>query len=308
MNKSAAIMLSAYNGEKYLREQLDSLLRQENVAVEIFVRDDGSSDSTRNILSEYESNNGNFHVDYAQNAGVGNSFMRLLYFVPASFDYYAFADQDDIWESDKILKAVELLEKSGASLYASNQECVDKSGVSLGLRYDTSCYINLLPDEIIGKNMLAGCTMVFPHSFFEILREESRRPSESLLRNRIHDVWVAAVASLHSGIVYDERSFIKYRQHENNVVGASEGGIRKKLKNRMKKVRNKELRNGRSLLAKELIEKFPEAVEKYPLVKVCANSKTLAGKKQILKHGKRLRASTGESGFAFFIKVMSGLF
>jgi len=306
--KSVAILLSTYNGERFLREQLDSILAQKEVDIRLFVRDDGSSDGTKNILTEYAEKNPNIHLDFAENVGVGNSFMNLLYSVPDTFDYYAFADQDDIWEENKVAEAVLLIEKEGALLYASNQECVDKEGNTLGLRYKPDRDIHLTPVGILQENMLAGCTMVITNGFYKILTEESRRPSTALLHNRIHDVWLAVTASLFDGIVYDGRSFIKYRQHENNVVGANSGGFKKKLKSRTKKLFHSEYRNGRSMLARELCLKFPEEVKKFPLVEYSAKAKKFKYKAKLLKNQKQLRSYTGESYFGFFIKVLFGLY
>ncbi len=302
-----AVIMSTYNGEKYLAEQLDSILNQSDVEVEIFVRDDGSSDGTGNVLVGYAEKFSNIHIELAQNVGVGNSFMNALYSVPDMFDYYALADQDDIWEERKIIEAVQLLQKSNKLLYASNQECVDKSVNSLCLRYKEDADIHLSPVSVLSENMIAGCTFVFSKEFFNILKKEENRPEPLLLKNRIHDVWIAMVASLFEGIEYDSRSFIKYRQHENNVVGAK-SSFAKKIKGRIKKIRKAEFRNGRSLLAKEIVEKFPQQAERYPLIKVCSKAKSLKDKYKILKNQKELRSYTKESYFGFFIKVLFGLF
>lgn len=299
---SVAVLMSAYNGEKYIREQIDSILNQQGVEVSLFVRDDGSCDSTKVILDDYQKR-GLTTVYYGDNLGVGNSFMQLLYTVPASFDYYAFADQDDIWATDKLIRAIEMLQDSGKALYASNQECVDYQGKSLGLRYEQDKFIHLLPEQIISRNMIAGCTMVFTSKLRDVMAAQDSRPSESLLRNRIHDVWVASAASLNGGIIYDSLSFISYRQHGNNVVGAYEGGFVKKLRQRLKKLSNKEFRKGRSALAKELMRCFPSAAAQFPLVGVCAG-----GKSGVLKNSKILRSYTGESYLGFTVKVLLGLF
>lgn len=301
---SVAVLVSTYNGEKFLREQLDSILCQKDVEVEIFVRDDGSSDMTKDILTEYETKYGNFHVEFAQNVGVGNSFMNLLYSTPETFDYYAFSDQDDIWLDNKLIEAVELLEKSGKLLYASNQECVDKDGNSLGLRYGDNDVMHLTPVAVMSANTLAGCTMIFNNRFFRILSDKDKRPTAELLRNRIHDVWVTSVAALYNGVVYDERSFIKYRQHGANVVGAYRESLGKRTKKRVKKLFNNELRNGRSKLARELCEKFVNESAEFPLLKICASGK----KRQILKNQKELRSFTGEGYWGFKAKVIFGLF
>lgn len=300
-----AVLMSTYNGEKYLCEQIDSIMSQTGVQVDLFVRDDGSSDATKKILAEYAENFSNIHIEFAENVGVGNSFMNLLYSVPDTFDYYSLADQDDIWEAEKLVEAVNLIDSN--YLYSSNQECVDKYGNSIGLRYAKDAYIHLTPESILECNMIAGCTMVLSNNFFKLITKEINRPSPSLLRNRIHDVWIAMVASLFGGIVYDTRSFINYRQHENNVVGAK-SSFSKRVKAKIKKLRHSEYRNGRSLLAKEIAEKFPEEAENYPLIKICSQSKSFKGKIKILKNGKRLRSYTKESRFGFFAKVMLGLF
>lgn len=299
---SVAVVMSTYNGEKYLREQLDSILAQSGVDVFLFVRDDGSHDGTHDILSEYESNYDNVTVEFAQNVGVGNSFMNALYSIPDTFDYYAFADQDDIWCDRKLAEAVALLQSSGKALYASNQENVDKDGNSLGMRYSANMNIHIEPIAVISRNVLAGCTMVFTRDLFAKLTDESSRPSEELLRNRIHDVWVAAAASVNGGIVYDERSFIRYRQHGNNVVGAYDGGVKKKIKTKIGKLFHSSRRNGRSTLARELIKCFDSA-DKFPLVADCARRK----KRALWKNGKQLRSYTGESSFGFFLKVLFAL-
>lgn len=307
MNR-VAVLMSTYNGERFLREQIDSILAQRDVEVELFVRDDGSEDGTEGILSEYAEKFANVHYKMCENVGVGNSFMNLLYDVPGDFDYYAFSDQDDIWLPEKISEGIKKLEESGALLYSSNQRCVDKDGKELFLRYLEDTHINQTPEEIMTCNMISGCTMVFGVEFYRILTEENHRPSAELLKTRIHDVWLAEVASLYGGLFYDKRAFILYRQHENNVVGAYKAGFFKRLREKRKKLKNGELRCGRSKLAKEICEKFPGQCANHALLEICANPGKCKGKRKILKNGKQLRAFSGEGRFAFFVKVMMGWF
>lgn len=301
---TVAVLMSTYNGEKYLAEQLDSILRQQDVALTLFVRDDGSSDGTKTILDAYAQKYDNIRVTYADNVGVGNSFMELLYAVPDNYDFYAFADQDDIWLATKLTEAACKLNESGAALYGSNQECVDKDGNSLGLRYTENVDIHMDPISILSANMIAGCTMVLTNELYSKLVNARARPSSALLRNRIHDVWVAEIASICGGIYYDRRSFILYRQHENNVVGAFGESFFKALKKKIKKVFHKAERNGRSKLAKEVCACFPAESARFPLLQVCATGQ----KRQLLHHAKELRRYTGESKISFFIKVILGWF
>ena len=307
--ESVAVVISTYNGEKYLREQLDSILKQQSVEVSLFVRDDGSSDKTKDILSLYAENHDNISVEFAPNVGVGNSFMNALYNVPDNFDYYAFADQDDIWCENKLSEAVKVLKESGKLLYASNQENVDSEGNSLGLRWEKDDKrIFLTPEGIIGTNVLCGCTMVMCGEFAKLICEESRRPSEAVLKVKNHDGWIAVVAAIYDGLVYDNRSFIKYRQHGNNVVGSYKPSFQQRMRQRRKKLFDKDLRNIRSRQSREICEKFPEVASKFPLLQLCAKTETRKDKKLIINHNSELRKFTGESKFSFKLKVWLGLF
>jgi rhamnosyltransferase len=127
MSKKVCVLLSTYNGEAYLREQIDSILAQIDVSVELIIRDDGSKDSTVKIINEYKNQYVNVLIlDSYKNLGPANSFMELLY-ASGDADYYAFAEQDDIWLPEKLSKAIGIIEhknidgSSSPVLYASNQ-------------------------------------------------------------------------------------------------------------------------------------------------------------------------------------------
>ena len=306
---NVAVIMSTYNGEKYLREQLDSILGQVNVSVTLYVRDDGSVDETKQILSEYAKHYDSVHVEFAQNVGVGNSFMNALYATPDTFDYYAFADQDDIWLENKLYEAVKLLQESGKWLYAYNQENVDKDGNSLGMRWQTDDKrVFLTPEGIIATNVLCGCTMVMTCRFKNIVSNKEKRVSEEVLLVKNHDGWIAAVAAVYDKLIYDNRSFIKYRQHGENVVGSYKPNFMQRMKLRKKKLLNKKLRCIRSRQSYEICQKFPEEAAKYPLLQISALTKSLKDKKNIIKHQAEFRAFTNESKSSFKFKVYFGLF
>ena len=123
--KKVLVLMSTYNGEKYLGQQIESILAQEKVDVHLMIRDDGSTDNTRNVLKRYE-NNDRITIKYGKNTGVGVSFLKLLY-VNMDADYYAFSDQDDVWKKDKLIAGIRKLEEiNGPALYASNQTVTDK--------------------------------------------------------------------------------------------------------------------------------------------------------------------------------------
>jgi len=129
--KKVNVLLSAYNGEKYIKEQIDSILAQSWENIDIYVRDDGSSDGTAAILKEYESA-GKIKLELGKNVGFIKSFFWLVV-NSGDADYYAYSDQDDSWNSDKIKMAVEKLEEEVSSedmcklpvLYFSNYDFYD---------------------------------------------------------------------------------------------------------------------------------------------------------------------------------------
>nr|QCO71591.1 Glycosyltransferase [Streptococcus suis] len=249
--KQVAIIISTYNGEQFIEQQLESLFSQTDVEISIFVRDDCSTDNTLSLLEKY-SNKLTIIENNRINLGVGNSFMETLYSVGDSFDYYAFCDQDDVWLEEKLSKAIFKLENEiEPALYCSNQTLVDKNLSILGERHKES--LNTSHLQILNNNKLTGCTMVWNKELQIALLATKNRPSSNLLKIRIHDVWVAMVASVIGKIIYDSNSYIYYRQHENNVVGVRK---EKLLSIWRKKLFNPSIRNGRSMLASEVFNKF----------------------------------------------------
>ena len=229
--KSVFVLLSSYNGKLYIEEQIESILSQEGVNVTLFVRDDNSSDETLSILDKLKSKYSNMIVISGKNLGAARSFMELLYQVPDTSEYYALADQDDIWEPNKLVSAIEMLEvKHNALLYSSNQKIVDSDN-----RYKQDRYSFIPPLDvfnIIDKNYLSGCTMVLKKEL--LIRIKENKPSDAIIVNRMHDTWIAAVAACFGEIVYDDNAYIHYRQHENNVVGIRKTTFNKRILTKMK--------------------------------------------------------------------------
>lgn len=220
--KKVLIMLSTYNGEKFLREQLDSLYAQEGVNIHILVRDDGSKDKTIEILKEYQSLRGNMSISAEPNIGAALSFHTLISYAVKeiqNYDYFAYADQDDVWMSDKLCSAVGQLEKSVAKskLYFCMPELVDSELRSLPSRKVRVG--NNLKGNIVTNHIL-GCTQVFNGYLLDLISMYYPNPANH--RVPLHDAWTALVAyAFNSDVIVDSRQYIKYRQHGNNVVGSS---------------------------------------------------------------------------------------
>lgn len=219
MNK-VLILMSTFNGENYIVEQLDSILNQKDVNLKILIRDDGSTDHTVSIIFKYR----NLYPDLIEiikgnNIGWRKSFLDLVEYAALNYqyyNYYAFADQDDIWLTDKLSRAIECIKHldSEIALYCSNFFCF-KNGINLGLGRE----ISLRPSvkKCLVRNLGLGCSEVMNKNLFMIIARE--KPNIEIA----HDEWVYLVANLCGTVFLDEESHILYRQHANNQVGLKRG-------------------------------------------------------------------------------------
>lgn len=223
MSEKVSILLSTYNGERFLRELLDSLLSQSYENYDIRIRDDGSTDKTRDILNEYSSKYQNIKVRYSSNIGVARSFFDLLEHAGDDCEYFAFCDQDDVWMNSKIERAVTILNKCSKiehALYCANYIlCDEKKNLlkapSLNTRIKPSFSNALL------ENIAAGCTIVMNRNARSLLLKQ---PPEGIFA---HDWWFYLVVSAFGQIIYDPTPTLYYRQHASNVVGAKASSIMK---------------------------------------------------------------------------------
>lgn len=217
--EKVVVLMSTYNGSEFLVEQLESLCAQEGVFVDIIVRDDGSLDGTKNILTDWQSR-GLLKWYTGENMGPAASFMDLLYNSPEA-DYYAFCDQDDVWFPDKLCRAIKQLRERNdfLSLYFSAQTLIDIDKNIIG--YNNPQRLFTFGESLL-RNPAAGCTMVLNKGLRDLMIRE--RPSYVYM----HDMWVYMVCLAVGGsVVYDSRPSMFYRQHPNNVLGYRRGFFQK---------------------------------------------------------------------------------
>ena len=208
------VLLSTFNGEKYLEAQIQSLLAQDYQNLGILIRDDGSTDGTKLILQNFEKQfPKRIQVEYGKNVGYRNSFFRLMETVPTDCSFYAFCDQDDYWLPQKISKAISTLQSMNQKrplYYCSRLTMVDKD-----LKVTGYSDIPRQPADFrqyFFSSIPTGSTTVF--------NDELRRialAGRELARN--HDSWMLLVASFFGEIFVDHDSFILYRQHGSNTLG-----------------------------------------------------------------------------------------
>lgn len=268
---SVSVFMSTHNGETYLREQLDSILAQQGVRVALTIRDDGSSDGTRAILSEYAASHANVQALFGDSVGVGRSFSSLLFDSRSDTDFYAFADQDDIWDLDKLAAAADALAPFAdcPKLYACNQRCVDMNGQFLSERFPRGFPVQTLVN-VLFSNLYAGCTMVFNQPLRALLCDPARRPPPEFFRHRIHDAWISCVASSVGSIFFDPSPRMSFRRHPSNATDAEVVRYRKigfrdlyvryarKIDRRLKKRTN--AGHGSEWTARQLLEGYADLV------------------------------------------------
>ena len=212
-------MMATYNGEKYVAEQIDSILAQENVDITLLISDDSSTDSTAAICESYSRRYANvqFRVN-SKNKGLAKNFMDMVYQSDSrAFDYFAFSDQDDYWMPCKLNKAIDkiLLSGEGPRLYYS-----DVLNTNENLEGGNGEYSPFAPFAnsfglLLTVNWASGCTMVFNSDFCEKLKQHTPQSWP-----RIHDSWVHLVALGCGWAVPDlEHGYIKRRLSGDNEVG-----------------------------------------------------------------------------------------
>ena len=263
-NIPVCVLLSTYNGEKYIKEQLESLYSQEGVSITLLVRDDGSSDSTCSVL-DVEQGAGRLTWYTGENLKPAFSFWNLLQKAPDS-PFYAFCDQDDVWDNDKLKVAVDKLVSAGdmPALYFCQTRLVDAS-----LNEIESVKISplLTYDEALIYHFVTGCTMVINSAMREVLL---RYTPEFI---RMHDIWIYNVAqAVGAKVFFDSVPHISYRQHGGNVIGQA-NSFKAVWKARVERIKKDKCI--RSRLAKELLNGYSDAMSSKNLLltKMAANYK-----------------------------------
>ena len=208
------IIISTYNGEKYIRVQIESLLSEKYQNIDIYVRDDGSQDKTLLILQEY-AESGKIILFEGENIGYCRSFMKLLE-ITDSGDYWSFCDQDDIWYPDKVLLAVKWMEKQKQDkplLYYSLSKMVSEDGKELGIQKPPRNSLNFY----------RAMTGTFGVGFSMVINGKLREEMLKCKPERVHSHdWLAGAVALGFGKVYvNHKVCAIYRRLDTSVTRIS---------------------------------------------------------------------------------------
>lgn len=301
--KRVLVLMSTYNGEKYLREQLDSLFSQKDVDMTLLVRDDGSSDGTISVLEEYcIMYPSKIKIIRGANCGCKDSFFLLMKEAVKSYpeyDYYAFSDQDDIWLDDKLISGVNALdkEKNPIKLYYCDPQFVDEDLNTLDIKPIPAR--NTLEESFILQPCI-GCGMIFSPS---VLKNGAKADSTMI---NIHDAWIYRVTlALGGTILKDRNPHILYRQHSSNVIGYNQS-LRGRWKRRLKLFIDAEC--WRSKQAVELLRLYDEMIpekEERVLMQMVSYKSSLLRKFNIIRNI-RFRSLKPFHNVMFYIGICFG--
>ncbi len=250
-----AVLMSSYNGEAYIKEQITSILAQQgDFTLELKVRDDGSTDATHQILDAYAAE-GKLQWYTGENLGPAKSFLHLVQQYPG-YDYYAFADQDDVWDADKVARGIQALEgQTGPAMYAANARLVNKDLQPMGKNTHSRAPHYDFYTLVCAASVL-GCTCVFNGNLAKAVQEKPL--PESLV---MHDFYLAILCAYLGGpVIYDHTPAMEYRQHGENVVG-TQWTKTAALKNRIRRI-TKRAKVSIAEQAQSLLERYSDQAAK----------------------------------------------
>lgn len=234
------ILMATYNGERYIEQQLDSIIKQDDTNWRLLVRDDCSQDNTRQIIQRYQ-------IRYPEkvilipstepSGSAMNNFFQLLNY--AENEYIMFADQDDVWKPDKIaltLRKMHELEtqygKETPLLVHTDLCVVDETlhtiNPSIFAMQDMDYRRDKL-NNLLATNIVTGCTMLFNQSILKMLNE---KPKIAVM----HDMWIALVASAFGKIGFVRKTTTLYRQHNKNANGTKDVNSLNYIKNEISNI------------------------------------------------------------------------
>lgn len=276
--KKVCVLLSSYNGEQYIKSQIDSILAQKDVEIYLKIRDDGSTDKTVDIIKQY--NDKRIHLEVSHNVGCARSFLSLLQCGVAA-DYYAFSDQDDVWEPEKLIKGINLIKDlEEPALAICNMMICDSALNPIQLmstkeQLDNSLY-SMERDYLCNVH---GCRFLWNRKLHNLLvRKIPAFPC-------MHDIWVNSVANSVGVVKMSYEPLIYYRVHQTNLCGYN-SSILARLKKGIRLYLQNSIRM--DILAQDILSTYDDVIRKetngYNTLLCVANySKSLRGKIKLIQ-------------------------
>lgn len=238
-----AILLGSYNGETYIQEQLNSFVNQDMGDWHLWVSDDGSTDNTHAILGAHPATqSGRVTILNGPRQGFSKNFLSLVNHPQIAANYYAYSDQDDIWHSDKLSKAIawlDTIDPTIPALYGARSTLIDQNNHEIGITNHFTQPFTF--QNALVQNVAAGNTMVFNQAARDILKHAGLDITVSF-----HDWWTYILVTGYGGkVMIDQSPVLRYRQHGNNVFGRN-NNLQAKL-TRIKKLFSGQMREWNDL-------------------------------------------------------------
>lgn len=213
-----AVLMSTYNGEAYLKEQIDSILSQSRADFTLYIRDDGSRDGTAGLIRAYQDPRIVFLP--GENLGPAGSFFALLRLAQEA-DYLFFSDQDDVWYPDKLEQMLRVIEPYGdtPTMVFSDFAMMDAAGAVTAPSYAEFASLQVAPgqtplNKLIAQPYVFGCASVINRSLARLVLQ----PPEGI---EMHDCWISLTAAAVGNLIYFPRQTISHRFHDRNATGRS---------------------------------------------------------------------------------------
>lgn len=204
------VLLATFNGEKYIGEFLKSLSEQQGVKVHLLVSDDGSTDGTIAVLESFRQNFEKVNILHGPGRGPSENFFWLL--ENASGKYVAFADQDDLWSSNHLLKSIQRLANFSQTPALTFCQVIeyDQSTKRVNVWPKQKCLLRI--EQVLAENWARGCTIVFNSKLLEFLKQS--KPEKAIM----HDWWALLVAISIGQVIYEPSPELRYRVHDTNFT------------------------------------------------------------------------------------------
>ena len=266
MNPKIEILLATYNGEKYVGEQIDSIINQTYRNWILLIRDDNSKDNTLEILKEYEKKDNRIKVieDKKGNLGFVKNFEELLN--NSKEDWVMFSDQDDYWLENKIEKYVAILNTSSEDIrkktiliHSNSFICDDNLEIIKDEFINSKIANKYNEDDFYFAYFVQGSTVLINRAIIDLALPFSKNVT-------VHDRYFHLLAEFFGKRIFINESLIKYRQHSNNKIGAKTSIISKIFKKRYFHTEDRELileiqKKYKDNLGTEQIEKIEKYLE-----------------------------------------------
>lgn len=218
------VLLPVFNGERYLRAQVESILGQSVRGLRVVALDDASGDGSLALLRELAARDSRLEVRASdRNLGLIENLARLMSQVDT--DYFALSDQDDVWDENKLVRSISHLRETGAVLTYSDVRICDSDGNVVADSYFRTRHIRPVSGSDIApfvfRNPAIGHTMVATRAVAEQAKDMPRNLA-------FHEAWIVAAAQSIGNVVYIEDQLGSYRTHRANVVGPRERRLLKR--------------------------------------------------------------------------------